>query len=278
LLFDRVASIDIGEPGGEGFRVTGLRLAFDVLKTSDEAANTADVTIYNLAPAQRGRVKEENNVIVVRAGYAQDAGEKLLFSGDITRVIHANSGPDIQTRIEAGDGQTALREARSSFSFVAGASGRAILQRLAQDLGVPIRSIPAFNDTAFRNGFSFSGLTRDGLNRVCSRLGLEWSIQNGELVFILRRRAYSDEAVLITAATGLLRTPEPLQTIGKNLKGDAENPGWQVETLLNTRFEPGGAVRIESRDIVGNYVIRQVRHQGDTRGGDWKSILEVIEP
>lgn len=276
--FDRVASVDIGPPGEQGFRVRDVRIVFEVDKTDAQDANRARLEILNLSDDTRNRIRETDDAIIIRAGYAQDTGEEVLFTGRVASVEHRYAPPDIITRIESGDGITELRESRSSVSFSGpGASLTLIVRKLADDFGLEIRDSIDVPRIRWTEGLAIAGPTRDAMTKVLDRAGYEWSVQNGYLQVIPRGGANTKPAVVIRSDTGLLSSPARINQVEENLDETKRKPGWAFRCLLNPRIEPGGLVQLESRDVQGLFRVNNVRHAGDTHGEEWSSQVEVSE-
>ncbi len=276
-LYDRIASIEIGPPGGTGFRFTGNRILFQVDKSDRVEANKARVEIMNLSEDTRNRIKTLDDQLIIRAGYVEATGEEVLFTGRVSRVEHRYPVPDIVSRIEAGDGATELRERRSSVSFSGGTDMQQIVQKLVDDFGLEIRDSIDVPRLRWTQGFSYAGPTREGLRKVLDRAGLDYSIQNGFLQIVERGGANRKTAVLVSSSTGLLSSPSPLDDQGGSLTEAKRKPGWAFRTLLQPQIEPGGTVQLESREARGMFRVNSVRHQGDTHGADWFSEVEVSE-
>lgn len=199
-LYDRIASIEIGPPGGTGFRFTGNRILFQVDKSDRVEANKARVEIMNLSEDTRNRIKTLDDQLIIRAGYVEATGEEVLFTGRVSRVEHRYPVPDIVSRIEAGDGATELRERRSSVSFSGGTDIQQIVQKLVDDFGLEIRDSIDVPRLRWTQGFSYAGPTREGLRKVLDRAGLDYSIQNGFLQIVERGGANRKTAVLVSSS------------------------------------------------------------------------------
>jgi hypothetical protein len=276
--FDRIASVSIGPPGQQGFRVRDVRIVFQVDKTDLPDANRCRLEIWNLSDDTRNRIRETDDAVVVSAGYAQDTGEQVLFTGRVASVAHRYVSPDIVTRIESGDGITELRESRSAVSFSGpGASLPEIVRKLADDFGLEIRDSIDVPRIRWTEGLSYAGPTRNAMTSVLDRAGFEWSVQNGYLQIIRRGDANTKPAVVIRSDTGLLSSPARINQIETALEGTKRNPGWAFRCLLNPRIEPGGLVQLNSRDVDGLFRVNNVRHSGDMHGDEWSSLVEVSE-
>lgn len=276
-LFDRVASVEIGRAGEDGVLIRGLRIAFQVVKTASTPANTASITIWNLASTTRNELQDGEQVVRLRCGYSQD-GEEIVFVGQVDRVVTGSEPPDVVTEIECADGILELRQVRVSISLTAGATAQQALDIVAEQLAIPVRPIDADLSGEFLRGFSYYGRASEALDKIVARFGLEWSIQNGELQVLERGTTTQNLATVLSPETGLVGSPKRLISEGGQLVGtQGTEPGWEVLTLLQPKLEPGDVVQLKARDVAGEFRIERVEHSGDTRGQDWYSQLEVSE-
>jgi len=99
------------------------------------------------------------------------------------------------------------------------------------------------------------------MDRVCASYGLEWSVQDGALQILERGTAIDGKTVVkLTPETGLKGSPSV------DSKGVL-----QFECLLNPLLKPGCVVVVESMFVRGGFRLTDVKHEGDTSGGDWKT-------
>jgi len=127
------------------------------------------------------------------------------------------------------------------------------------------------NDS-FANGFSFNGMAKDVMDKMTARLGLEWSIQNNEVQTLIEGGDNGSEVALLTPATGLIGTPEPVTDVTVS-----EKAGWKVRALLQPKAEPGSLIALDSDIVKGVFKISSVTHLGDTYANPWESTMEVYE-
>jgi hypothetical protein len=273
-FYNRVAAVDIELKTGEILRVRGLRIEFQIEKTRNSTANKANIKITNLSETTRNKMREKDALVRLYAGYVGDMGASLLFVGNAERIINSWDTPDIVTEIEAKDGQQALREVRSNFSFGNNTSANAVVGRLAKDLGFPLHQ--DFDIKGTYNGFSFNGRAKDGLDQVTSRYGYDWSVINNEILIIPKGGASMRTAVRLSPETGLVNTPERMIDQEGKFNDALKQPlEWKINSLLNPRLDPGTLVDLDSKQAKGLFLIQKVRHYGDTRGADWFSEIEV---
>lgn len=294
--FDRLCAVDIIPPVvALPFRIEGLRVTFDIRKDRKKQSNQAKVTIYNLSDNTRNNIREVSDEVLVYAGYREGTGLELLFRGDIASVSHQVTAPDAITTLEAGDGEKATRSTVQSKSYDVGASAIKALEDMIEKLGIPVQGSKGgkrfklsdrikakLKDIPFLQGFAFDGAAATGIGKLTSRLGLEYSIQNGELK-ILEAGGFDDSEVpLITPDSGLIGSPERLTQLEDENQPQAEKkpPGWKVKSLLLSKVEPGGRLAIQSAAIprATAFRVERVQHQGDTHGNEFTTTVEVSEP
>lgn len=282
-LFDRQASVLVGAKGSESaLNVTDLRVTFNVKKTATKENNTCTVVIWNLNPDQRSLISSTDGFLILKAGYAQEAGLEVVFVGDISLVETRREPPDIATYIECNDGLKAVQETRFNVSYREGSSAKQVLRDLIRDFPLAARkaqlndAISKVPDKQFANGFAANGQATEMLTRVTSTLALEWSIQNNELKVIQLGRVDGTQAVRLAPGTGLIASPQRRRS--KKKDGGAFE-GWDIRTLLRPSIEPGGQVQVESADIrSSNFRVETVHHMGDTHGDEtWETRLEVTD-
>jgi hypothetical protein len=315
MLFDRVASLVIGQSGGTGKELSGLRFAFDIEKGATDTPNKCNLHIWNLTASTRALLDEVGAVVILKAGYARDVGALTIFTGTITRATTLIDGPDRITELELRDGFFEWRDTKASLSFPAGSSAKAALAAIAAKFDLTLRPIPSdIADRQYPTGFAFAGRAREALAKVCGFLGAEWSIQNRELQVVAKGGVYRKQAIVLSSNSGLIGSPEPetktmtdeaaakegitagqtgvTQTIkagkaAKRLKsgkmgkaGKAQVKlhvqGYTANSLLQPTVEPGGYVQLKTADVAGEFFrVERVRHSGDTHGDNWFSELTL---
>ena len=264
VFFDRYAAVTLGgRSSGRAVRYEGLRVVFQVEKSSESNANTAKVSVFNLSVEGRALAEEEKAFLLLEAGYRGRFGQ--LFVGDITRAYISRQGPDWVTTVECGDGSRALRSTHIDKSYAPGTDYADIFKDVVRsfvDQGkVGIGSMLGVKSEKAQTGLSLSGNSKAVLDDLTEKQGLEWSIQD-ETVQVLPKNAHiGRQAVLLTPDTGLIGSP-----IRREVDGGA---GVEFRTLLIPALLPGRMTKIESRQINGFFKLRQVNFSGDTHGQSW---------
>jgi hypothetical protein len=262
-LFDRRWAVTIGPPGQAGRKWDNLRVSFSIEKTGDATPNALDLAIYNLSADSRAWIAKKGMAVMVDAGYA-DPGAKLLYSGTLERVSHSKEGPDWVSRIESADGVAAHRSIILAESFGPGTTEASIVRAVADKLGVTVGELKGLSDTKFGQGRQLTGPAGRELDALCRSRGLRWSIQDGVLQILPLAQALNLEAVVLSAETGLVGSP------------DKTERGVKMVSLLQGGINPGRLIKLESRNIKGLYIAEKVTHSGDSHGRDWYTTIEAF--
>ena len=285
MPFDRRVQVDIQKPNSlVALRVEGLRIIFDVTKDAKASSNIARIQIYNLTKETRQTFQELTDQVIIRAGYADESLDEI-FHGDLVSISHPKGDGDVVTTIEANDGQKALRDSYSSVSYAENSSLKQVIQDLAKQMGLPVKSVDYLNliqDQKFLQGFSFSGPTKAALDKVTARAGLEWSVQGNQLQILKRGGVVPrdpSQIPLVTPSQGLIGSPERMQRI-KAESPEKKPPGWLIKTVLIGRLEPGGQIGLQCEDVpqASAFRIESVHHRGDTHGDEFTSLTEALDP
>jgi hypothetical protein len=268
-LWKRNAAVIFGIKGQQGTRVEDLKISFEIEKTSESNTNSATILIYNLNPNHRGILqKEENLFIILEVGYGGEFNQ--LFIGDISKVIITKQGNDWVTNIEAGDGNQSLKDATLDKSYKNGTPIKTIINDAIDSMkvtgNVVAGVISDVGDEVFQQGVSISDTAKNVIDKLTSKLGLEFSIQDNEIQILGPDSDIGDSAILINPDLGLIGSP---------IKRDK---GIEFTALIfTTKVRPGILVKLESREIEGTFKVRKINFVGDTRGNDWvmKGICDV---
>ena len=303
MLFDRVASLVIGQEGKQGKELAGLRFAFSIQKGATKSPNKCTLRVWNAAPETRRQIEAIGNVLVLKAGYKQDLGAVQIFAGDVTRALTLREGPDWITELEMQDGLAEFRDGKASISFGKGVAAPTVLRDIAGRFGLPVRSFPAgVESRQYPSGFAFVGRVRDAMDKACQYLGLEWSIQNREIQIVKKGGVFQKRAIVLSPDSGMVGSPmlesktmtdkaaakegitSKQKGVRETLKRDDNGTmkrvlhvdGYKVKSLLQPTIEPGGYVQIKSVGIDGQFFrVEEVVHSGDTHGQDWQTELTL---
>lgn len=262
--FGRQWNVEIsGE--GETLKINNLRVAFEIDKTINEKPNPAKVSLWNLNrthinQALSGGFKK----LTLSVGYEN---LRTIFSGDITGVKIRRDDLDLILDMECADGFNAYTQSRAETTLKKGATDEQIIKALQKTMpDVKESAVDIPNKRQLPRGRVINGDTREVLNRIAKNNNADWSIQDGDFVFLPKDKVLNDEAVLLSQETGMLKMPE--QT----------DDGLALTCLLNPALRVGGLVQVRSilPHFNGEYKIIKLAHQGDGAEGDWISRLVVV--
>lgn len=270
LYFNRKAKLNIGQEGQTAREYDGFTLDFQVNKDASATENTALIRIFNLSPQSRAHFEQADNIVELFAGYEDNV--KMIFKGDVIELgaTHQKNGSDWVTTVKANDGGTKLLQTKIAVPFAADTKYSTVLNKLVETLGYTtegLRSIP--DNIKFKNGYVASGFVKDNLNLLAQMADMQWSIQDDSLVFMPQNEATNDTAVVINKKHGLISSP---------IKSDK---GLQVISLLNPELKIGRFIELESELLEkkgqGLYKVNKLIHKGNSREGDFYSIMQVEE-
>ena len=207
--------------------------------------------------------------MILEVGYEPPGLEpflEILTVGDIKRgkVKNERQGTEWASTLELGDGEIALQEKFFNKSFEPGVSLSKVVGEVAESFGKPVNTIIGLKDKVFNSGLNLSGGSKQILDTLTVDAGLEWSIQDDEVQILPPTGNTNDEVIVFSPQTGLLSSP---------IKREQ---GVEFTALINPRVRPGRRIRIESRDITGNFRVRKAFFNGDTLEGDWTMRVECV--
>ena len=254
-LFGRVVTLEVGTAGGEGLALAGLRTSFRVSQSRSRTPNEATVRVWGLSASTAkdiaGRLKASDGVIKLFAGYRT---AKQIFIGEPVRhgVRVDPSGAERVLRVQAQDGGRRYRDSYVDVSFASSTTARQVLNEVLAQMQLPAGTIQLDESARWPYGFHASGPARDVLDRIADQAGAEWFIRNG-VVHVLQPGSRVEQGPVISAANGNL-IGSPQQT----------DEGIQVTALLLPSVRPGTSFEVRSEQHSGEYVARDVVHEGDT--------------
>ncbi len=247
------------------------RRSLEALNTYDPKKNAkgADKRIRDRTAASKTtglggsakKLKAGKIRVEIMAGYA-NTGMTLLFRGDLRRALSKRMDDGSwETEIEGEDGGFSVLTARVSESYPPGTTLRTVVTDCAAAMGVGTGNILQVQDKlneTFPNGTTLNGSAPDELRRILRRAGVRYSVQDGNLQFLEVGSGLQVAAVLLSATTGMIGSPE------------RDSEGFlQVKSLVNPNLVVGGYVMVDSLDLKGEYRIERTDIECSTFGTDW---------
>lgn len=253
-LLGRVCQVTVGDRQYEGLRTT-----FKVSRSTSGKPNQIEISLYNLAPDCRERMRVQGLPVRLVAGY-EDASA-LIGSGDLWDARPVREGAEIVMVIRATDGDKGFRN-QVRKSWTGGTPRRDIVKALADGMGLGI--VPSSLDLVsgvFSSARVVSGPAALALDRIALSLDLDWSIQDGQLLLVPRDGTTFETAVVLDSGSGLVGSPEQQE---RRTGARASRGMVRAVSLLNPLLRPGRAVALLSNSVSGKFRCDVVDHEGDT--------------
>lgn len=278
--YKRAYDLTIIPQDGESRIIKGLRISFEITKSTLSFPNLCKLTIYNANEETKSTLQKKFTKIVLNVGYEGDV--RLLFKGEVRNVAQSKVGVDSTITCYSGDGERDWQNATFNKTFSESVTMDSAIEEVLKSFKeVTVGVVEGLPQTADKlMGQTLSGSSKDILDGFAKEYGFEWSIQDGEVVITPDEEPLQgDEAILVNSVTGMIGSPI-LTEIGAD-----------VTTLLNPRMLPNRAFQIESvnndiqmgnlffRDIKktsaeGTYKIQEVVFKGDSHEGEWVSTVK----
>ncbi len=245
--------------------INNLRISFDIDKTINEKPNPATIRVWNLNRSHLNQILSGAfDKVALSVGYQTLT---QIYSGDITKASVQRHDLDFILTLECADGFRAYTQARITSTLKSGSNDEQILTELSKTLpNVNLGTVEVTNKRQLPRGKVMNGDTRELLNRLARNSGADWSIQDGELVFLPKNKVLKAEAILISQETGMVNAPEHT------------DDGLELQCLLNPQLAIGGLVEVKSilDYFNGQYKVVKLLHSGDAMEGDWLSKMTVV--
>lgn len=268
----------------------GLQITFTVEKTIRHTPNTADVTIYNLAPDDEHLCLKEYDEVIINAGYARSMpkpGEALdpskyavfqVFRGALKHAVANWEKGDRKVTIQAADGIKDYKHAILNTFIEAGRTDADVVAAALQAMPNTRRGHIQTSSRKLLRHKVLSGPAIDALHKAAANNDAHWSIQDGALQVIKSTGVLPTEAVVMNYESGLLESPA------------LSDKGIEVRSLLNPLVSINGRLLLNNGDIQiksfqlyangpkatekklvrlaedGVYKVYSLRHDGDSRG------------
>lgn len=282
LQYLRKITLLVSDAQGNTLDLSELRIKFAVKQSSAETPNAADITVYNLSAETAWQVKNQFTKVTLQGGYNANFG--VIFQGNIKQVIIGKQGTETWIEIIAGDGDLAYNNAVVVTSIVKGSTQNDEINACiaaTSPLGVTAGGNSTVANKQKRpRGKAMFGNARNYLRGVAQTNGYNWSMQNEKVEFVPLKSYLPGTAVLLTAATGMIGTPQQT-TQGVNVKcllnpyikinGRIQLDNSTVQAFkIDLTLKPGSTTNVAAPlPSNGVYFVLAVEHSGDTRGTDW---------
>jgi hypothetical protein len=252
--------------------VRTMRVRFKIEKNLGKHPNKASITITNLAPETIAALKKPL-IVQLEVGYDGVENLQKLFSGDLRIADTMHNGPDVDTKLEMGEGDTAFQFGHISQAYASGSKVLSTVKDALGQLGLPVP--PGLDAVAELQGVHAGGITLHGqahreLSKLLTPVGMSWSMQEGKAVLLRDGQVRESQAVVISLKNGMVGSPQ----LGAGKK-PGEAASLHVKTLIDPRIVAGCQISVDSRDVKGLFRVEHLEHSGDSRSKDWYTTIKA---
>lgn len=279
FYFDRVCKIIIENKAR--ITIEDCKIKFEIIKSSNPKENTAKIEIYNLAPDTRRMITEEESICRILAGYSKNEGLIEIGQGDISKIKHNRDKTEVVTEMYLAEGIRTTRTKPVSFGYGYNTNLKlsTILQEITKQTGKQFKTIDIDENKVITTGYSDVGSLDYVMNNLAVNFNFSWSMQNGIIFIKGDKSSTKREVLLLSPETGLILHPESVKKISKKLEKSEitkmSKKSRSVQCLLQPKLQIHDVIRLQSQDINGLFEVQKITHNGDMRGNDWYSSLEI---
>ncbi|GGC97963.1 phage protein [Enterococcus wangshanyuanii] len=268
----RLLQIEMHDKSGKNrvlFRADSGRLdRFEIHMTapfSDEPTpSEVSVTMYNLSKKSIDFIKK-GNPVYIHAGYAGTSHGVITQGTIATLQPTVLSGVDRITTFTFLEGKDYSDHKEVNITFAKGSDANTIIRRVANESGIPISEIKLKNNKVYGSGYTADGQAMSVLEEVAKACDTSIYFRRGQLV-IKNFKEGNKERLKLSAATGLISQPTRIE--------NGDYSGWSIECLLQHKISTGTAVHIDSKNVKGNFYVKNGQHSYD--GSNFTTTCEVV--
>lgn len=240
-------------------------------KSNSKEPNTCTITIDNLSENIRNRISSKEFNLVTLQVARNNEEFRIIFVGAIDGHEHRRDSNTMTTTtvLECGDGSIQYAKSYSSKTLKKGMTDSQIIQEIIKDMPEITKGVQELpKDRTLPRGKTLLGNARDELTQIALRNNCDWSIQDGQLVFMPRNKVLPDSyGYLVSMDTGMIDSPQ------KN--GDG---GLSVRMFLNTSIFINSLIRVKSMisDYNGDYKVTGIEYDISSRGQEWHQTCSLV--
>lgn len=262
--------ITITTSSGVTIKSDDLDFTFTIPFDDDLEPNEAEFTIYNLSDVTASKIKF-NDEITVTAGYGDDTG--IIFTGRISRAFTNWKGNDRVTDIEAIDTHNLEDTELQDISYGAGTSAQTILSDLISKLNLPVAVSSYRRDYVYTDKVNVTGKLLDNIKKYSEVCGVSTYINQGK-VYSRYVKDGDNIGFKVCVETGMIDDPQQWEEEQTAEDFKETVTGYSISMLLQHRITTAAVVRVQSRNVTGEFRVRSGKHSYD--GLNLTTNIEVI--
>lgn len=259
-------SIAIVKCGNLSISSEKLDLEFTVPFDDDMEPNEAEIVIYNIEDSTIAKFKM-GSLISIEAGYGDDTG--VLFEGYITKVkTRREDGIDKVTTIKAMD--DIKNHTVESISFAAGTQASYILKTLLDRTGIPIAVFTPRRDHTYVDSQTVDGDLMANIKKYATVCGISAYVNKGK-IYARHKKEGDNFEFYVDWTTGLIGTTSDYTEEIKAEDFTETVNGYEAEMLLQHRISTGAIVRLNSKNVFGDFRVCS----GEHRFSEFEAITKI---
>lgn len=265
---------------GKKYTLGGMDFSFDIPFEDSDEPPVATVKVTNLSANTRASIKK-NDPVILNAGYEGDVG--CILVGKVVGLKHKQSKVDWTTTITVQPCAEEILGKMINKTYKENTMAIAIVQDLLNIFGVEVGKCELSINKSYPRGRVCRGNLKQVLTEiVVSECKSRFIVRATGQVYITKLEDGINNGLTISTATGLLRADEEKTAIPVETKSNSQKTGEaradddyvSRSCLLNYGVAAAEVVRIQSKDLNGQFIVSKGRHVGG-RTGDWKTSMEL---
>jgi len=262
------------------------------IKTGEK--DYAQVIIFNLNTGTRNALNEQYQKVRIVGGYGEQTD--VIFEGSVVVATHKHENTEWITTLECGDGVETLDKALVNKTYNKGFKLGDVIRDFANINSLTVSDIVGIDENkTLSRGKSFSTDMQTALNELGKANNFDWSLQDEKLVVIQRGQAREGRLRLVSARTGMVGSPEWINTGGDAAKLSTQKGlKFRVVSLCLPSLKPADLITVQSQSLQGRigsfqydvtkpeyrteFVVTKVQHDLDNREGNFITQIECSVP
>ena len=274
----RAATLVIGH---NTYSLENMDFSFEIPFEDTDEPPVATIKVTNLAASTRAGIKR-NDPVILNAGSEGDIG--CLLVGKVVGLTHKQSNVDWVSTFTVQPCADEILGSRINKTYAKNTKASVIIRDLLNIFGVEVAKCELSKDKVYPRGRVCRGKMKQVLTEIIvNECKSRFIIRATGQIYITAANGAINNGVVLTSATGLLRSDEEKVTIPLETKENSQKKGKDREDdwisrscILNYRIATAEQVKIQSKDLNGKFVVKEGKHSG-SRTGKWETSMK-LEP
>jgi len=252
IIEPRYTTVTVGPSGGVGRSWTqDFYINCEVERSGASTPNKAKVELYNLTMESIAYLETPGQVLHVQVG---QGSPNTIFYGELRSkgISSQLKQPNRITTLEATDGQAIMQSGYFAGSYPAGTTRSQILVDVLAAGAIPRGYVHPLAERTYQASTAYAAPIWAVLDELYSGEPATWSIQGGKFQLTHDDIARPGNALVISAATGMIGSPE------------RTDRGIKVATSQLGVASPGSLISVQSTLITGSYKVTKATARWDT--------------